>query len=161
MQRAMTKQRRSTGYLLKVSLRGAPGIWRRIAIRGDQTLDDLHTTIFHAFDRFDEHLYSFYFPKAGSRGKRERRMADEYTHPAAVEDSNDFGSKARNAAKTTIDSLHLRPRQRFDYLFDFGDSWEHEVLVEEVDVPLAAGRYPRITERHGASPPQYPNADDE
>jgi len=139
----MRKQRGSTSYLLKVSLRGVPGIWRRIAIRGDQTLDDLHTTIFHAFDRFDEHLYSFYFPKAGSRGKRERRMADEYTHPAAVEDSDAFGSKVGNAARTKIGSLQLRPGRRFDYLFDFGDFWEHEVLVEEVDVPLAAGRYPR------------------
>lgn len=157
----MGKRRKSTSYLLKVSLRGAPGIWRRIAIRSDQTLDDLHTTIFHAFDRFDEHLYSFYFPKAGSRGKRERRMADEYTHPAAVEDSDAFGSKVGNAARTKIGLLQLRPGQRFDYLFDFGDSWEHEVLVEEVDVPLAAGRYPRITERRGASPPQYPDVDDE
>jgi len=140
MKRATTKRGKPTSYLLKVSLRGAPAIWRRIAIRGDQTLDDLHATIFHAFDRFDEHLYSFYFPKAGSRGKRDRRMALEYTHPAAVEDDDAFGSKAGNAARTKIGSLLLRPGQRFDYLFDFGDSWEHEVLVEEVDVPLGAVR---------------------
>lgn len=88
-------------------------------------------------------------------------MADEYTHPAAVEDSDALGSKVGSAARTKIGSLQLRAGQRFDYLFDFGDCWEHEVLVEEVDVPLAAGRYPRITERRGASPPQYPDVDDE
>jgi hypothetical protein len=46
-------------YTLKVALEGDCGIWRKIAIRGGQSLDDLHCIIFDAFDREEEHLYSF------------------------------------------------------------------------------------------------------
>lgn len=49
-------------FVFKVALKGARRIWHRIAIRSDQTLDDLHKAIFNAFDRYDEHIYSFYIP---------------------------------------------------------------------------------------------------
>ena len=52
-------------FIFKVALAGRKSIWRKIAMRGNQTLDDLHEAIFDAFDRYDEHLYSFYFPAAG------------------------------------------------------------------------------------------------
>jgi hypothetical protein len=51
-------------YLFKVNLKRRRSIWRTGLLRGDQTLDDLHEVIFVAFDRYDEHLYCFYFPKA-------------------------------------------------------------------------------------------------
>jgi len=54
-------------YVLKVALCGSKGIWRRIAMLPAQTLDDLHEAIFTAFDRYDEHLYSFFFPTSQSR----------------------------------------------------------------------------------------------
>ena len=34
-------------------------ILRKIEIRGDQTLEDLHLAIFDAFDREEEHLYEY------------------------------------------------------------------------------------------------------
>jgi len=49
-------------FIFKVALAGRKNIWRKIAIKGNQTLDDLHGAIFDAFDRYDDHLYSFYFP---------------------------------------------------------------------------------------------------
>ena len=54
-------------YVFKVALSGSKRIWRRIAMRPAQTLDDLHEAIFTAFDRYDEHLYSFFFPTSQSR----------------------------------------------------------------------------------------------
>ena len=56
----------ATLYMFKVALSQQKRIWRRIGIRSDQTLDDLHAAIFDAFDRFDEHLYSFYIPPPGA-----------------------------------------------------------------------------------------------
>ena len=63
------KQKSTTAkvYVFKVALKGAKRIWRRIAIRSDQTLDELHQATFDAFDRYDEHLYSFYLPPLESR----------------------------------------------------------------------------------------------
>jgi hypothetical protein len=149
-------------YEFKVALKGTKETWRRIAILGNQTLDDLHEAIYEAFDRYDEHLYSFYFPPPGSRGRGRLRDALEYTHPYNAEESGSmWGESANNAAKTKIASLGLQKKQRFEYLFDFGDEWWHELTVEEVDGEPDEGEYPRIVEKHGTSPPQYPEVDDE
>ena len=48
-------------FVFKVALYDAKKIWHRIAIRGDQTLHDLHGAIYDAFHHDDVHLYSFYF----------------------------------------------------------------------------------------------------
>jgi hypothetical protein len=148
-------------FIFKVALQGNKDVWRRIAVKGNQTLDDLHWAIFHAFDRDDEHLYSFYFPRPGSRGHARRRNAIEYAHPAACEDSP-FGDEAQNNAEdATLDALGLKTRQKFLYLFDFGDEWWHDITVERTDAPAEKGEYPRIVEKHGESPPQYPDFDDD
>ena len=90
-------------YLFKVNLKGARRIWRTIALRGDQTLDDLHEAIFEAFDRDDPHLYSFYFPKAPSRRPQSGRTPKEYTAPPMFDDHNPFGDEDRfNAPEGTV-----------------------------------------------------------
>lgn len=58
---------------MKVALTGAKRIRRRVAIRGDRTLEKLGEAIFEAFDRYDPHLSSFYFPGPGSRGRERLR----------------------------------------------------------------------------------------
>lgn len=147
-------------YRFKVNLKGAKRIWRLIAMRGDQTLDDLHEAIFVAFDRFDSHLYSFYFPKAPPR----RRAAAgptprEYAAPFMFEEPDPFGTQRFNAARARLDTLGLRVGQQFEYLFDFGDSWWHEVKVEQVGPAVSGRRYPEIVEKHGRSPAQYGHAE--
>lgn len=146
-------------YVFKVALREAKQIWRRIAIRSDQTLDDLHAAIYAAFDREEEHLYSFYVAPFGRKGRARLRDAEEYTHPFALEDALFPDSRLRSAAETRIGDLTLRVRQRLHYLFDFGDSWWHELTVEQTDGPVEKGEYPRILEKQGESPPQYPEPD--
>jgi hypothetical protein len=157
----MAKATEKKVYILKVALAGRKRIWRRIAIRGNHTLGKLHDAIFDAFDREDYHLYSFYFPQPGSRGRARRRDATEYTHPFALEDDLFPDKSAQNAEMTKIDSLGLEIGQSFDYLFDFGDCWEHVITVEATDAPAEkGGRYPRILEKRGESPPQYPDPEE-
>lgn len=147
-------------FVFKVALADRKSVWRRIAVRGNQTLDDLHGAIYDAFDRDDEHLYSFYFPKPGSKGRARIREAQEYTCGYAAE--GPFGDESD--AKTTdakLTSLGLTPRRKFYYLFDFGDEWWHEITVEQTDAPAEKGKYPRIVEMKGASPPQYPDPDED
>jgi hypothetical protein len=147
-------------FVFKVALAGQKRIWRKIAVRGSQTLDDLHEAIFDAFDRYDEHLYSFHFPKPGSKGRSRIRDAEEYVCAYAADDA--FGGEPD--AKTTdakLASLGLTPGRKFYYLFDFGDEWWHEITVEQTDAPTEKGGYPRILEEHGTSPPQYPDVEEE
>jgi hypothetical protein len=89
---------RQAVFIFKVALTGHKGVWRRIALRGGHSLDDLHEAIFGAFDRDDEHLYSFYFPKPGTKGRSRLRDAPEYTHPYAVEDRGAFGEASSRLA---------------------------------------------------------------
>ena len=131
-------------------------------MRSDQTLDDFHECIFDAFDRYDEHLYSFYLPPVGSKGRRAMMEAVEYTSPSMLEEPDPFGwTEAQDASKTTIGSLGLEPRRQLRYLFDFGDPWWHEITVEQTDGSPERERYPRVVEKHGDSLSQYPDLEDD
>jgi hypothetical protein len=157
----MAKRVPPSVVVFKVALQHRKRIWRRIAARSDQTLDDLHEAIFAAFDRFDEHLYSFYFPPRGARGRDALRQAVEYTDPFNAEEGEAFGREMHNAAKARLGTLALEAGQHLLYLFDFGDSWWHEVTVESVGGTVDAGEYPRLLEGRGDSPPQYPESEED
>jgi hypothetical protein len=139
--------------VLKVRLANARSIWRRVALRGNQTLDDLHDIIFEAFERYDEHLFSFHFPPA-SKIKSNPRMGDRWLDegPSYAADGQVYGPEVESLR---LDRLKLKPRQKFFYVFDFGDEWWHEIEVEAVDAEAEKGKYPRILETKGKSPPQY------
>ena len=148
-------------YVFKVNLKGSRRISRTIALRGDQTLDNLHEAIFAAFDRYDAHLYSFYFPKARTRRGTGGRKPKEYTAPQMFAEPDPFDDDSRfDAAATKLDDLRLRPGQRFEYLFDFGDSWWHELQLEQIQPISVRRRLPLIVARHGKSPPQYEACED-
>jgi hypothetical protein len=157
----MAKAKQAEVYIFKVALRNVKRVWRRIAIRSDQTLEKLHDAIFKAFDRYDDHLYSFYFPKPGAQGRLRLQGATEYTDPRVLEDNPFDDGSQRNAATAKIGDLKLTKGQSFDYLSDFGDSWKHEITVEETGGVVEPGRYPRILEKHGKSPPQYPDLEED
>ena len=98
-------------FIFKVALMGKKSIWRKIAIEGDDTLDDLHEMIFAAFDRYDDHLYSFYFPAKQSKSIRVIvRNSVEYTSPDTFEFGGDDGQG--DASETTLSSLRLKPKQK-------------------------------------------------
>lgn len=61
--------------------------------------------------------------------------------------------------ETTIESLGLEVGTRFGYWFDFGDDWLHMIKVKAIDDRLPRGKLPKVTERVGKSPPQYPDDD--
>lgn len=128
---------------------------RTIAIRGDQTLHDLHLAIFDAFDRFDDHLYEFQFGK-----KPQDRKAPRYTMPLSLDDPWE-DAPPKDATKTTIDQLHLKTKQTFFYWFDFGDDWWHRLQVKQIEPAPAEGKFPQVVERVGESPPQYPDSEDD
>jgi hypothetical protein len=143
---AQSKPDTETIYTFKVSLRFSPGIWRKIDIRGSQTLHNLHKAIVSAFRREDDHLYSFY-------------MSNKIWDASSEYGIRVAGSTCRDAKKARIDSLGLTPRGRFLYLFDFGDQWEHPITLLKIREETPQGNYPRIVERKGKAPPQYDDTD--
>jgi hypothetical protein len=128
-----------------------PVMSRRIEIQGTNTLQELHQTIFKAFDRSDEHMYEFQLGGSEPGDPKARR----YTLKSAS------GKKAGEVSATTIDALGLSIEEHFAYLFDFGDEWWHQIDVMTISDPDPKGKYPKITQREGASPPQYADMDNE
>jgi hypothetical protein len=137
-------------------IRRNPVVSRTIEIRGDQTLEHLHEAIYDAFDRDDEHLYEFQIG-----GKRPHdRHATSYGGSPLYTGLGDEEDGRISAAKTRIASLALKLRNRFHYWFDFGDDWWHQVIVVAIADGVPKGKFPRVTERVGDSPPQYPEYED-
>lgn len=131
-----------------------PVVSRTIQMRGDQTLALLHRVIFEAFDRFDEHLYEFRFEEGSGKVRR-------FLPPMAMSAAFGKDEGEENANHATIGSLGIEINSAFAYWFDFGDDWWHQVNVVALDEVAPAGKYPRITQRIGESPPQYPDLGEE
>ena len=154
-------------YTLEVSLASGPiteafarknkVVMRRIAIRGDQTLEDLHRAIFDAFDFEEEHMYEFQFGKGFHDPK-----GPSYVLPGAF--ANPLGelpAPAGDVTKTDLDSLGLKVDRSFGHWFDFGDDWFHQIDVVAIKENVPRGKYPKVVARKGESPPQYVNLDEE
>lgn len=133
-------------------------ISRSIQIRGDQTLEDLHQTIFDAYDRFDPHMYEF---QLGGKGPMDPKARRYVLSLGSADDFNEDQTPAGHVEEATMDSLGLKVDDAFGYWFDFGDDWWHQVNVEAIDDHVGPGQYPKITKRVGESPPQYPDLDEE
>jgi hypothetical protein len=128
-----------------------PVILRKIEIQGDQTLEDLHLAIFDAFDREEEHVYEY---QIGGKGPNDPK-AVRFTTPDPFEISGELTKPFNNASSTTIDSLKLNIDDVFGYWFDFGDDWWHQINVASINSRPSTGKYPKVIERIGDSPPQY------
>lgn len=130
-------------YRFKIVLQGAdPAIWRRIETT-DVTLGQLHAIIQTAMGWTNSHLHQFEI--AGSR----------YTDPVfMLDDVDDFG--AIDYGRVRVSDLVAKhgAKLRMGYEYDFGDSWQHEVVLEEVTESERGIRYPRCIDGARACPPE-------
>lgn len=145
--KAQTSKKAATHFIhrFKVSLKDKPEIWRIIDIQENQMLSSLHKAIFKAFDRFEEHEYSFFL----NNNQYDNKNA---YHSPRLKDGDDD----KLATRIRVDSIHLYGGHKFLYLFDYGDEWWHEVELVEVIKRITRASYPRIVKKQGKSPPQYP-----
>jgi len=101
-------------YLLKIRLLDIePEIWRRFVVPASITLDRLHDVIQIVMGWTDSHLHEI------SIGKK--RYTD---YPESKEDGLESG-------KYRLVDLIKQKGRIFGYMYDFGDSWEHEVVLED------------------------------
>ncbi len=149
-------------YSFKVALMYDKRIYRNIEILENQTLADLHESIFEAFERYDEHLYSFFLTRKATKSTRVIYDFPEITHPMNLESQIDFGFKDRyDAGKTKIGELALGEKEKLYYLFDFGDEWWHELTVLKIRDTENSKGFPKIVKISGESPAQYPDYEDD
>jgi hypothetical protein len=127
-------------YQWKVEIAGIqPLIWRRFQTFGDITFDQLHKTLQTVIGWEDYHLYLFGFPD-----KTIHIPNPEFPQEAA---------KELDARKEKVRDHITEEGQNLVYLYDFGDNWEHELLLEKI-VPQQERAYPVCLEGEHHCPPE-------
>ena len=135
------------GPLTERFIKKNPIVSRTIEIRGDQTFEDLHRAIFHAFGREELHMFEF---QIGGKGPQDPEAKCYVSDP-------DNDEAAGYVGDTRIDEVGLQEGMSFGYWFDYGDDWWHQVSLLSITKPFPDGIYPCVTKRVGENPPQYPD----
>jgi hypothetical protein len=122
----------------RVFLQGVePQIWRRLLVPDGFTLAKLHTIIQVAMGWQDCHLHEF------SLGELRYGRPDYDEDPALLDER-----------KIRLRDFDLSSRDRIGYLYDFGDDWEHVLILEEKQVPDVGTLYPACVAGERAAPPE-------
>lgn len=194
-------------YTFHISLPKATQCWRKIELRADQTLEQLHLAIQDAFEFDDDHLYSFFLsgkpwdqdteyslPQSAaqydqlfadeSAESEEPELTPEEYERRLVEVARQQGvsvqelkerielwnqiSKeveeeelARDVRRIKLNELNLETGREFLYIFDYGDEWRFSIRVHAITAEAPDGDYPRVVQRVGRPPRQYPHMAEE
>ena len=117
----------SLSYQIKVTLSGIkPPIWRRLVVPGSIPLKDLHNALQLAFGWTDSHLHQF--TARGMPLERSRRVR--------------------------LDEILRTEGDVMTYEYDFGDSWEHRIVLEKILGIASAADAPSCIEGARACPPE-------
>lgn len=127
-----------TVYQLRVTLRDvSPLVWRRLLVRGDTTIAQLHDVLQIAMGWEDLHLQQFLI------------------HGKSYGVYHDGGiTFADDPSQVCLADFRLRKGERFLYEYDFGDWWQHDIRLEQVRPLDERQDYPVCTAGHGACPPE-------
>ena len=131
-------------FVFKIKLRGVskPPVWRRVAVPESFTFADFHLVIQAAFGWTNSHLYEF---------------ADSLYNPDFLYNDPSSGfdifeSGGDDARYSTLSEYFRSPGDKMIYTYDFGDSWEHDIVLEEINADNDST--PHCHAGKGACPPE-------
>ena len=117
-----------------------PKIWRRVDVPLSSTLAALHDIIQVSFHWLDYHLYEF--------------VVGERVYGVPADEDEFYDRKVFKAAAIRLKMLVEREVDRFLYVYDFGDDWRHDVIVEEVRDGDEDTEYPAFVDGARRCPPE-------
>lgn len=131
-------------YTLHAQIRDInPPIWRRIQIEGFDSLRRLHHTLQAAFGWTDSHLHEFEIDD------KTYAMFELDDVLESMDPDNTFDDRKTKLEKAAY------PGVRFVYKYDFGDCWEHDIVVEKVEIIEGEPRgCPHVIAGARACPPE-------
>lgn len=144
MAKIMMNKKKYKGYTLKVSL--SRKCYRNLIFPGNFTLEDLADMILTAFDFDNDHLHAFFMD--GQPYSRGESYYSRYAEKDGI-----------STDKIKVDTLGLAEKQKFLFLFDFGDDWQFTCEVKKITDTPEKESY--ITEIVGKAPEQYPEYDED
>lgn len=137
----MTANKRRAVFQLHIRLREIePMIWRRIQVWDDAKLPQLHRILQMLFNWEDYHLHDFLI------GRR------VYSVPDPEDDF--FERKVIDERGVPLNRILDRVGDTFAYAYDFGDGWQHDILLEAILLPEPDVFYPRCLAGARNGPPE-------
>ena len=122
---------------LKITLDGSkPPIWRRFLVSENITFHELHDIIQEIMGWSDYHLYQF-----------------TVNNLPILIPHEDYDDDYEDSRKVKLKDFLNAERQKFGYLYDFGDSWDHRVVVERI-MQKAGDKVPICIDGKMACPPE-------
>jgi hypothetical protein len=107
-------------YQLKISIKGAKSpIWRRVLVKSTISFSVLHTIIQNIFNWENYHLYQF----DGNQS---------YTDANSIQEALDHDPNLKDAVQYNISQELRTEKDKISYTYDFGDDWEHVILLEKI-----------------------------
>lgn len=132
------KQQPTAIYQLKITLANiSPPIWRRVLVPANFTLADLHKLIQASFEWAGYHLHMF-----------------DVGGIQFGEPSDDDFYEVQDERKIRLNQIVSTEKFKFRYTYDFGDNWEHTILVEKILPVDPAQIYPICIKGKRATPPE-------
>src|SRR6266436_3102855 len=132
-------------YQVKITLKSSkPPIWRRVVVRADTKLDRLHNVVQIAMGWTNSHLHQF-IGGSGFARTFYGRLDPEF---AAMSD------EMLNEKRHTVAELAPAAKGKFIYEYDFGDGWQHEMVLEKILPPDPTFKHPTCLAGANACPPE-------
>jgi hypothetical protein len=129
-----------TVYQMKVTLIGSePPIWRRFLVAHTTSLYRLHTILQDVMGWQDCHLHMFTID------------GQIYGDP---EDDEEGELGTQDEIRFKLKQLVMKQGSKFLYEYDFGDSWDHELIVEKILLVEQRLRYPLCVAGQRHCPPE-------
>ena len=127
-------------YQLQITLKySQPKIWRRILVPADLKLDRLHLVVQAVMPWTNSHMHQFIVGRTCYG-----RPDPDFAGP---------DSQALNEKKFTVADIAPAAKKKFIYEYDFGDGWEHEIVVEKILPPDAGFKRVVCLAGENACPP--------
>ncbi len=142
-------------YQLKITLDDIkPPIWRRLQVPAHIPLVALHDIIQVSFGWSGDNLHHFLINDEYFSSTLEMDFLDDFSDNELEMDFLDDFSDNESDTDAWLDQFRLREGQKFTYEYDFGDSWEHTILLEKILAPEEGVQYPRCIKAIRACPPE-------
>lgn len=122
-----------------------PPIWRRLELASNLRLDELHAVLQAAFEWEGGHLHQF---STSDRAWDDGSTTDLGGGPLGR------GPAPEPESKTRLSQVLATVGDRLDYLYDFGDSWEHVLTLEEIVEATTGAPRARVVDGERAAPPE-------
>lgn len=141
-------------YSFKITLEnvGVP-VWRKVQVNSASTFLELHKIIQILFDWQDDHLHEFRIQK--SNGIRQKNVVIESDEEASSPFDSLFFDDEQTYLSETEERLHdhfLVEKDQARYTYDFGDDWQHKIVLEKILEPAEGTTYPICTAAKNDAP---------